>query len=111
MSEAMEGLAQRFDARAPTAGPVLFVCRHRVHGVGMFDVASVLAGDAVVAAAGEDGSPVDVLVGTISACHGAASLLHLGTDPSLRALTERLGSAAGTGRGTLGRSIFGVDLG
>ena len=36
----------------PTAGPVLFVCRHRVYGVGMFDVAAVLAGDAVVAEAG-----------------------------------------------------------
>jgi hypothetical protein len=49
-----------------------------VYGVGMFDVATVLEGDAVVARAGADGTPVDVLVGTISACHGAASLLHLG---------------------------------
>ena len=111
MSEAMEGLTRRLAAKAPTAGPVLFVCRHRVHGVGMFDVASVLAGDAVVAASGEDGRPVDVLVGTISACHGAASLLHLGTDPSLNALRPMAGSAAGTGGGTPGCSIFGVDLG
>ncbi|MDQ3426744.1 MAG: hypothetical protein M3477_02840, partial [Gemmatimonadota bacterium] len=62
----------------PTAGPVLFVCRHRVYGVGMFDVAAVLAGDAIVAAAGEEHEAVDVVVGTVSACHGAASLLHLG---------------------------------
>ena len=93
MSEAMEGLTQRLSTTAATAGPVLFVCRHRVHGVGMFDVATVLAGDAVVAAAGEDGRPVDVLVGTVSACHGAASLLHLGTDPSLYRLTRMAGSA------------------
>jgi hypothetical protein len=74
-------------------------------------VASVLAGDAVVAASGEHGGPVDVLVGTISACHGAASLLHLGTDPSLSSLPPLAGSAGRMGRGTPGCSIFGVDLG
>jgi TRAP-type mannitol/chloroaromatic compound transport system substrate-binding protein len=82
------------------------VCRHRVHGVGMFDVASVLAGDAVVAAAGQAGKPVDVLVGTVSACHGAASLLHLGTDPSLNSFTSMPTSAAGAGRGTPGCSYI-----
>ena len=44
----------------------------------MFDVSAVLAGDAVVAAAGSGPRPADVLVATVSACHGAASLLHLG---------------------------------
>lgn len=73
MSEAMERLAARLGA----AGPALFVCRHRVHGVGMFEASAVRAGDALVARAGED-AEADVLVGTISACHGAASLLHLG---------------------------------
>lgn len=73
MSEAMERLAERIGA----AGPALFICRHRVHGVGMFDVAAVRAGDALVARAGAV-AETDVLVGTISACHGAASLLHLG---------------------------------
>jgi len=34
-----------------------------------------------VARAGAEGTPVDVLVGTVSACHGAASLLHLGESP------------------------------
>jgi hypothetical protein len=72
MSEAMERLAVRLGA----AGPALFVCRHRVHGVGMFDVAAVRAGDALVARAGE-AAEADVLVGTISACHGAVNLLHL----------------------------------
>ena len=59
-------------------GPVLFVCGHRVFGVGMFDVTAVLAGDAAGGRAGAGRTPVDVLVGTISSCHGAASLLHLG---------------------------------
>ncbi len=78
MGDVMAALARRLDAERPTAGPVLFTCRHRVFGVGMFDVSTVLAGDAVVARAGAAGTPVDVLVATISACHGAASLLHLG---------------------------------
>ena len=78
MADAMEGLTRRLDASHPTAGPVLFVCEHRVFGVGMFDVGAVLAGNAQVAAAGEERSPVDVLVGTVSRCHGAVNLLHLG---------------------------------
>jgi hypothetical protein len=78
MSDALEGLTARLADTHPTAGPVLFLCKHRVYGVGMFDVASVLAGDSAVAAAGARGTPVDVLVGTISSCHGAVNLLHLG---------------------------------
>ncbi|HEX6434777.1 MAG TPA: hypothetical protein VFZ87_11070 [Gemmatimonadales bacterium] len=78
MSEALEGLTARLAAIHPTVGPVLFVCKHRVHGVGMFDVSTVLAGDLAVASAGAGGTAVDVLVGTISSCHGAVNLLHLG---------------------------------
>jgi hypothetical protein len=43
----------------------------------MFDVSSVLAGDAAVTRAGARGE-TGVVVGTVSACHGALSLLHLG---------------------------------
>jgi hypothetical protein len=32
----------------------------------------------MVAKAGGDQSPLNVLVATVSSCHGAASLLHLG---------------------------------
>jgi hypothetical protein len=78
MSEAMEDLTRRLDSSHPTAGPVLFQCEHRVFGVGMFDVAAVLKGDAAVADAGRTRSPVDVLVGTVSSCHGAVNVLHLG---------------------------------
>jgi hypothetical protein len=78
MADAMEGLARQLGKDHPTAGPVLFVCEHRVFGVGMFDVSAVLAGDATVARAGQERSAVNVLVGTVSSCHGAASLLHLG---------------------------------
>jgi hypothetical protein len=78
MADALGGLARRLDLAHPTAGPVLFVCEHRVFGVGMFDVAAVLTGNATVATAGSPGSPVDVLVGTVSSCHGAVNLLQLG---------------------------------
>jgi len=44
----------------------------------MFEVAAVIGGDVVVAEAGSAQSPVDVLVGTVSSCHGAVNLLHLG---------------------------------
>jgi hypothetical protein len=82
MSEAMAELVDRLQATAPTAGPALFVCRHRVFGVGMFDAAEVLAGDRLVAEAGSSPGEVDVLVGTVSGCHGAANLLHLGPAPA-----------------------------
>jgi hypothetical protein len=78
LADAMQGLTRRLALHNPTAGPILFVCQHRVFGVGMFDVSAVLAGDAAVVSAGAIGSPVDVLVGTISSCHGAVNLLHLG---------------------------------
>ena len=51
MSDAMEALTRDLDGSRPTAGPVLFVCEHRLFGVGMFDVTAVLGGDAVVAEA------------------------------------------------------------
>lgn len=58
-------------------GPIIFHCTHRAYGVGMFDTREVVAGDEFVAAAGERGS-ADVLVGTVSHCHGAFNVLHLG---------------------------------
>jgi hypothetical protein len=82
MADAMSALVDRLQASAPTVGPALFVCRHRVFGVGMFDAADVLAGDRLVADAGSSPDEVDVLVGTVSGCHGAASLLHLGPSSS-----------------------------
>jgi hypothetical protein len=81
MSDTLGELAGRLGREGPVAGPVLFVCRHRTYGVGMFDVSEVLAGDAAVAAAGVPGGDVDVLVGTVSSCHGAVSLLHVGQSP------------------------------
>ena len=84
MADAVEALAARLGSTGPVAGPVLFACRHRTYGVGMFDVCEVVAGDAAVAAAGAEGRPVDIVVGTVSSCHGAVGLLHLGAMVSPR---------------------------
>lgn len=78
MSEAVRALGERLRGRGPSlAGPALFVCRHHVFGVGTFAVDAVLEGERVVAAAAAAGE-VQVLVGTVSACHGALNLLRIG---------------------------------
>lgn len=57
-------------------GPAVFHCVHRAFGVGMFSVSEVLAADALVAQAAA-GRAAEVLVGTVSHCHGALSILEL----------------------------------
>ena len=64
-------------AGAPLAGPVIFHCEHRAYGVGMFDTRAVLEGDALVAREAANAA-ADVLVGTVSHCHGALDVLHVG---------------------------------
>jgi hypothetical protein len=78
MSEALESLTRRLDQFTPTGGPILFQCRHTVFAVGTFSIASVIAGDRRIAELGASGDPVDIVVGTISSCHGAVNLMHLG---------------------------------
>ncbi|HJS46596.1 MAG TPA: hypothetical protein VJ773_01280, partial [Gemmatimonadales bacterium] len=75
--EMAEALA-RHAARIGAAGPALCVTRHLAFGVGVFGVDEVLAADRLVESAGADGTPAEVLVATVSACHGAANLLALG---------------------------------
>jgi hypothetical protein len=81
MGEAVAGLTQRLRfAGHPVHGPALFVCRHHVFGVGTFPIAAVQDGDRLVAEAGAAGDAAEVLVGTISSCHGAVNLLRLGAE-------------------------------
>jgi hypothetical protein len=56
------------------AGPIIFHCTHRAYGVGMFDTREVIAADHLIAQAGSDDA-VEVLVGTVSHCHGALNVL------------------------------------
>jgi hypothetical protein len=59
-----------------TLGPALFITRHRAFGVGMFDVAEVRAARLAVTRAAAAGA--DLVVATISACHGALGILRFG---------------------------------
>lgn len=59
------------------AGPVIFHCTHRTYGVGMFDTAEVIAGDDLVRRVAEQ-SAAELLVGTMSHCHGAFERLVVG---------------------------------
>lgn len=70
-------VAMQEGERSPLAGPIIFHCEHRAYGVGMFDTQDVLDGDALVARAAAT-TPADVLVGTVSHCHGALDVLHVG---------------------------------
>jgi len=79
MGDTVRELADRLRAVGrPVSGPALFVCKHQVFGVGMFSADAVRAGDGLVEGAGSTGAPAEILVGTISSCHGALNLLKLG---------------------------------
>lgn len=71
-----EHAAESRGGDSPVETAVLF-CRHRAYGVGMFDTAEVIAADALIARAGEQGF-ADVIVGTVSHCHGALTRLVIG---------------------------------
>jgi hypothetical protein len=60
-------------ARRPVVVATLF-CRHRSYGVGMFDTAEVIDAHHRIMAAGERGA-AEVVIGTVSHCHGALSRL------------------------------------
>jgi hypothetical protein len=68
--------AERKAGRA-LLGPLIFHCTHRAYGVGMFDTATAVQADAFVHAAGTAGA-ADVLIGTVSHCHGALNVLSIG---------------------------------
>jgi len=79
MADAVRELAERLRAGGrPVRGPALFVCKHQVFGVGMFAADAVRAGDRLVQEAGSESALAEILVGTISSCHGALNLLSLG---------------------------------
>jgi len=83
MADSVRELAARLRASGrPLSGPALFVCRHQVFGVGMFAADAVRAADRLVEEAGASGE-AEVLVGTISSCHGALNLLKLGPRSSV----------------------------
>ena len=55
-------------------GTAIFHCEHRTYGVGMIDATAIADADRLVAESGSTG-PTQVLVGTVSHCHGALGVL------------------------------------
>jgi hypothetical protein len=78
MAETATVLAERLSRTRFVAGPALFVTRHITDGVGAFIVEEAHAAEAMLQAAGAVGGPTSLLIGTVSACHGALGLLGLG---------------------------------
>ncbi len=78
MGDALTRYTERLDRRRPTLGPALFTTRHHTFGVGVFGGEEIRASRRAVEEAGRAGGAVDVVVGTVSACHGAVSVLQLG---------------------------------
>lgn len=66
--------AARVRAEGGRVEAATLFCRHRAYGVGMFDTSEVIEADARIAAAGDQGN-ADVIVGTVSHCHGALTRL------------------------------------
>lgn len=61
----------------PISGPHVFRVTHRAYGVGMLDVADVVAADRALGEAGTRG-PAELLVATTSHCHGAVGRIRIG---------------------------------
>jgi hypothetical protein len=69
------------EAGGPIVTATLF-CRHRSYGVGMFDTAEVIDAHRRIMEAGDRGA-ADVIIGTVSHCHGALARLVIGAPSGL----------------------------
>jgi hypothetical protein len=78
MSDTATAVVERLSKSRKVFGPALFVTRHLTDGVGAFPVSDAVAAAELLRLAGESGRPSSLLVGTVSACHGALGLLVLG---------------------------------
>lgn len=73
----MPATIREYVAQEGISGPALFHVTHRAYGVGMLNVADVLAADRLVQETAAD-KAAQVLVGTVSHCHGALAILSIG---------------------------------
>jgi hypothetical protein len=79
MPVALTTHADRVRAAGEPLEVAVLHCRHRAYGVGMFDTADVLAADERIRAAASEGN-ADVIIGTVSHCHGALTRLTIATN-------------------------------
>jgi hypothetical protein len=70
----MPEAVREYVAKEGIVGPAIFQVTHRAYGVGMLNVADVVAADRLVRRAAADRA-ADILVGTVSHCHGALAVL------------------------------------
>jgi hypothetical protein len=78
MSDALVEYVDRLNRTRPTFGPALLVTRHRAFGVGMFDLGEIREARGLLDRAFASEGPVDLVVATISSCHGAVTVLRRG---------------------------------
>jgi hypothetical protein len=78
MQETAARVVERLSTSREVFGPALFVTRHLTDGVGAFAVSDAMAAEGMLRAAGESGRSSSLLIGTVSACHGALGVLSLG---------------------------------
>lgn len=85
MSDTVSAWTAEHRLGRPTAGPVLFVCRHLTHGVGMYPVTDAFAALDALDTLVQTHGAADLVIGSISACHGAIGVLRVGSDLAGRA--------------------------
>ncbi|HQR19059.1 MAG TPA: hypothetical protein PK948_11835 [Gemmatimonadales bacterium] len=79
MSETVQELVARVGEEGRrVVGPALFVTKHLTDGVGMFGVADAVAADRLLREAAGASEPFSLVVGTLSACHGAVGMVSVG---------------------------------
>ncbi|MGH7594129.1 MAG: hypothetical protein ACRELE_09815 [Gemmatimonadales bacterium] len=69
----------------PTAGPALFTCRHVAYGVGMYPAGAAFEGLEAFGPVADAPAGGDLVIGSVSACHGAIAVLRVGPSPQFAA--------------------------
>lgn len=77
MGDALTAWTAARGATHRTAGPALFTCRHVTYGVGMYPVRRAFEAIALLEALAGSPEHGDLVIGSVSACHGAMAILHL----------------------------------
>lgn len=79
MGETVQGWSDALGVEHPTSlAPALFTCRHVVYGVGMYPAKAAFEGLESLATVADTPSGGDLVIGSISACHGAVAVLRVG---------------------------------
>lgn len=80
MRDAVTRWSDAHGRERPTAPPAIFNCRHAVFGVGMYPVRAAFDGFAGLVPVGDSPGGGDLVIGSVSSCHGAVALLRVGPE-------------------------------